>query len=180
MALSTVHKTTHRAVSGALGALLNLAVSVALLGCASQPVNEPFHTRLYVGTYDDVWLACLKSLNDYPLKVSNKDSGKIQTETVNGPYNELVLTYPAPLELPEKFRYSLRFNFAKLVSEKTNKPLVRIRVIKELEQFQDFYTGWTSYPSDGLEEKVLLYRVQQVLNMERAISQSEQQRRKNP
>jgi|694.fasta_scaffold58377_6 hypothetical protein len=178
MAISKFFKKDSKAVAGALSTLAVLAISVVLFGCASQQTGAPFQTRLYVGTYDDVWLACLKALNDYPLKVSNKDSGKIQTETVNGPYNELVLTYPAPLELPEKFRYSLKFNFAKLVSEKTNKPLVRVRVIKELEQFQDFYTGWLSYPSDGLEEKILLYRVQQVLNMEKAISQSEQKKSK--
>jgi len=150
-----------------------------VVGCASQqPSDEAFRTRLYEGNYDDVWLSALKSLNDYPLRVSNKDSGRIITETVNGPYNELVLTYPGPLEQPERFRYSLKFSFAKLVSEKTKKPLVRIRVIKELEQFQDFYTGWLSYPSDGIEEKMLLYRIEQVLSMEKALAKSMEKRGK--
>lgn len=147
-----------------------------LLGCASQPTSEPFTTRLYIGTYDDVWLAALKSLNDYPLRVSNKDSGRIATETVNGPYNDLLFAYPSPIEQPERFRYSLKLSFAKLVSEKTNQPLVRVRVIKELEQFQDFYTGWLPYPSDGLEEKILLYRIEQVLGMEKALSKAVQER----
>lgn len=152
---------------------------ILVVGCASQqPSDEAFRTRLYEGNYDDVWLSALKSLNDYPLRVSNKDSGRIITETVNGPYNELVLTYPGPLEQPERFRYSLKFSFAKLVSEKTKKPLVRIRVIKELEQFQDFYTGWLSYPSDGIEEKMLLYRIEQVLSMEKALAKSMEKRGK--
>jgi hypothetical protein len=157
--------------------LLKMAVcSLVLSSCATQPAVDPFRTRLYEGTYDDVWLAALKSLNDYPLRVSNKDSGRITTETVNGPYNELVLSYPSGIEQPERFRYSLKLNFAKLVSEKTNKSLVRIRIIKELEQFQDFYTGWLSYPSDGIEEKVLLYRIEQVLSMEKALARHIQNR----
>lgn len=143
---------------------------VLLLGCASKERSEPFHTRLFEGTYDEVWLAALKALNDYPLKVSNKDTGKIQSEVVNGPYNDLLFNYPDAIELPERFRYSLRFNFAKLVSD-DRKPMVRIRVIKELEQFHDFYTGWVSYPPDGLEEKLLLYRVQHILQMEKHLSQ---------
>lgn len=49
--------------------------------------------------------------------------------------------------------------------------MVRIRVIKELEQFQDFYTGWTPFPSDGMEEKLLLYRVEHILKMEKHLSQ---------
>lgn len=156
-----------------------LGIALILGGCASQQTaDEAFRTRIYEGSYDDVWLAALKSLNDYPLRVSNKDSGRIITETVNGPYNELVLTYPGPLEQPERFRYSLKLSFARLVAEQSKKALVRVRIIKELEQFQDFYTGWLSYPSDGLEEKILLYRIEQVLGMEKALTKALEKRGK--
>jgi hypothetical protein len=111
----------------------------------------------------------LKALNDYPLKVSNKDAGKIQSEVVNGPYNDLLFTYPEAIELPERFRYSLKFNFAKLVADNRT-PLIRIRIIKELEQFQDFYTGWIPYQSDGLEERLLLYRIEHILKMEKTLA----------
>lgn len=142
--------------------------------CASKNPPEPFYTRIFEGSYDDVWLATLKALNDYPLKVSNKDAGKIQSEVVNGPYNDLLFTFPEAIELPERFRYSMKFNFAKLVAENKN-PLIRIRVIKDLEQFQDFYTGWIPYQSDGLEERLLLYRIEHILKMEKTLaSQSAQ------
>lgn len=140
-----------------------------VMGCASTPAGDPFYTRLYSGNYDEVWLAALKALNEYPLKLSNKDSGRIQSEVINGPYNEVLLNYPDPIELPERFRYSLDFNFAKLVAD-DKQPLVRIRVRKLLEKFHDFYTGWLAYPSDGLEERVLLYRIEHILRMEKLLS----------
>lgn len=143
-----------------------------LVSCASKPPEVAFSTRLYKGNYDDVWLAALKALNDYPLRVSNKDAGRILTETVNGPYNELLFNSPVPIEQPERFRYGLKLSFARLVSDKSNQRLVRVRVIKELEQFQDFYTGWLSYPSDGVEERMLLYRIEQVLSMERTLEKA--------
>src|SRR3989338_4412523 len=129
--------------------VLFLSSTAFVTSCASQQNIDPYQTRIYEGNYDEVWMASLKALNDYPLKVSNKDSGKIQSEVVNGPYNDLFLSYPDPIDLPERFRYSMKFNFAKLVSD-NRKPLVRVRVIKELEQFHDFYTGWVAYPSDGI------------------------------
>jgi len=153
-----------------LGGIFGILFSAFFLsGCASTPTAEPFYTRLYTGNYDDVWLATLKALNEYPLKLSNKDTGRIQSETVNGPYNDLMFTFPEQLELPERFRYSIDLNFAKLVSE-DSQPLVRIRVRKALEKFHDFYTGWLAYPSDGLEEKVLLYRIEHILRMERRLT----------
>src|ERR1041385_2229028 len=95
-----------------------------LSGCATTRVSgEPYQTRLYTASYDEVWTATLKALNDYPLKISNKDSGRIQSETVNGPYNDLLFTYPEPIEIPERFRYTLKFNFAKLSTD-DRQPLV--------------------------------------------------------
>ncbi len=141
-----------------------------LVSCSSAPTrSEPFYTRLYAGTYDEVWLATLKALNDYPLKISNKDTGKILSETVNGPYNELLFTPVESIDLPERFRYSLRFNFAKLVTD-DDKPLTRVRIIKTVERFQDFYTGWLTSNSDGLEEQILLYRIEHLLQMEQLLA----------
>ena len=147
-----------------------VVVSTMLIcSCASQPTVEPYQSRIYIGSYEEVWTATLRALNDYPLKITNKDTGKIQTEVVNGPYNDLVFSYPEPLELPERFRYSVKFNIAKLPSEAGTRSAVRLRITKDLERFQDFYTGWLAYPSDGLEEKVLLYRIQHVLQMNKRL-----------
>lgn len=74
-----------------------MIAALQLAACASQKAAEPFYTRLYEGNFDEVWLATLKALNDYPLKLSNKDGGKIQSEVVNGPYNDLLFTYPDPI-----------------------------------------------------------------------------------
>lgn len=151
---------------------LTLTVGLILLGgCASQQKTELFYTRVYEGTYDDVWLAALKSVNDYPLKISNKDSGKIISELVNGPYNDLFVNPPEGIDLPEKYRYSLKFTFAKLqTDEEKSRPLVRVRLEKSLEQFHDFYTGWLPFPSDGLEERLLLYRIEHILRMENQLT----------
>lgn len=155
-----------------LMSFLTLWVGVVfIVGCASQQKSELFYTRMFEGTYDDVWLAALKAVNDYPLKISNKDSGKIVSELVNGPYNDLFLTPPESIDLPEKYRYSLKFTFAKLQTEEENsRPLVRVRLEKTLEQFHDFYTGWLSFPSDGLEERLLLYRIEHILKMENQLT----------
>lgn len=146
-----------------------LCLLFLLCRCASTPANAGYETRLFAGSYDEVWAAALKALNEYPLKLSNKDSGRIQTEVINGPYNDLFFSYPDPMELPERFRYSVKMNFARLVAE-GDEALTRIRIVKELERFQDFYTGWTPYPADGLEEKLLLYRIDHLLKMERTLA----------
>ena len=142
------------------------------LGCASQPQKQaPYQTRLYEGSYDEVWLAALRALADYPLKISNKDSGKIFTEVINGPYNDLMFAYPDQIDLPERYRFSIKLNFARLVSEE-NKPVTRIRIIKDLEKYRDFYAGWLDYQTDGIEEKIILYRVEHLLQMEKTMSKA--------
>lgn len=153
-----------------LSFVLVLFAALFLSACASKRAAEDkaFRTRIYLGTYDEVWLAALKALADYPLKISNKDVGRIESEVINGPYNDLLFEHPDPVSLPERYRYSLRLNFAKLVSE-DNRPLVRIRIIKNLERYQDFYRGWADHQPDGLEEKVVLYRVEQILRVDKLL-----------
>ena len=158
--------------SGLCALLISLALAINLAGCTSPSGSDPFQTRIFEGNYDQIWMTVLKALNDYPIKVSNKDAGKVHTETVNGPYNELLFTYPDPLELPERFRYAMKFSLGKLEGSDGG-PFIRVRVVKELERFQDFYAGWVSYPSDGLEEKILLYRIEHLLKMEAALSKSQ-------
>ncbi len=151
--------------------LMVLLVGLSLVGCATKRPEEPFYTRIYAGSYDEIWVATLKALNDYPLKLSNKDAGKIQSEVVNGPYNDLLFANPEGIELPERFRYSLRLNFARFVSEE-DRPTVRVRVVKDLERFIDFYTGWSAFPSDGIEERVLLYRIEHLLKMDQLMARA--------
>ncbi len=147
-----------------------LLLSMLLLNfCASKDINKPFFSRIYDSDYENVWNCTLKALSDYPIKLALKDSGRIESELVNGPYNELFFTYPDKLEAPERFRFSLTFAFAKLVSD-NNRPLTRIRLQKKLERFEDFYTGWINFPSDGIEEKTLLYRIEHILQMEKHLS----------
>ncbi len=151
-----------------------LICTFLLSACASKPgewEKEPYHTRIYEGNFDQVWLAALKALGDYPLKISNKDVGKIHTETVNGPYNDLVFTHPEQLNLPERFRYDMKLRFAKFATD-SEQPMVRVRIVKDLEKYKDFYTGWRPYPSDGLEEKIVLYRILQILNIEKKVGEA--------
>lgn len=161
-------------IQATLKPILKTAVAgaflVLLCGCASTPTAEPFYTRIFAGNYDQVWLSTLKALNDYPLKLSNKDTGRIETEVVNGPYNELLFTNPELIELPERFRFSLKISFAKLQTT-DDEPLTRVRIVKNLERFRDFYAGWAGANSDGLEEKILLYRVEHLLGIEKKIAE---------
>lgn len=156
-------------VSGIRFSSLFLIFSIWVVGCSSTPSREPFYTRIYPGNYDEVWLATLKALNDYPLKLSNKDTGRIESENINGPYNDLLFSPIEPIELPERFRYSVKVNFAKLESS-DERSLTRVRIVKNLEKFRDFYAGWTAFPSDGMEEALLLYRIQHILQMDQRLA----------
>jgi hypothetical protein len=139
------------------------------LGSATLAANANTTFDLY--SFTDM---AVKALADYPIKISNKDSGKIHTEVVNNPYNELFVTFPEKIDLPERFRYSLKLSIAN-ITEKDDDTLVRIRVTKELEKFHDFYTGWMPYGSDGIEEKLVLYRIQHLIEMEKRFTKQQQQ-----
>ncbi len=135
----------------------------ALLEKPAVTQSKPM-THLYSHPFDLVWDQTLAAITDYPLRSTDKDAGRIQTELITGPYNEVFMSLPEPLPLPERYRFTVRISMARLETE-DKQPLTRVRVLKNLEQYFNFYVGWRSTPSDDIEEKALLYRIEHLCAM---------------
>lgn len=50
------------------------------------------------------------------------------------------------------------------------KPATKVTIVKDSQLQQDFFSDPRSQPSDGLEEKSILYRISREIQIERAIA----------
>jgi hypothetical protein len=55
----------------------------------------------------------------------------------------------------------------------SGKPATKITIVKESQIQQDFFSEPRSIPSDGLEEKSILYRISREIMIERAIARTQ-------
>lgn len=126
---------------------------------------------IFYESYEKVWRAAQFALSGYPLAVNNIDTGKLETDEIKG-----FDIWKPPHEKKEPGS-GMRSRIDILVSKGRAKgrPSVRVRIDKKIEVQKDFFSDVESLQSDGFEEKVILYRIQRELAIERALAKASSQ-----
>lgn len=108
---------------------------------------------VFFANKDVVWRAAKLTLK-YPLVVDNEDAGVLETE-----YIKAADGWVAPGELPTTagVRYKIIMQFVK--GRVDGRESTRVTLNKKMEILKDFFSEPEPLPSDGLEEKVILYRM---------------------
>jgi hypothetical protein len=118
-------------------------------------LKQSVHQKVFFSSYDSVWRAAHTTIK-YTIAVENQDTGYLETEYIKGVDGFL------PPEVPKTpsagIRYKLVFNFAKGRTE--GRDSTRVTIEKKMERLRDFFSEPDSIPSDGLEEKVIFYRIE--------------------
>jgi len=142
-----------------------IIVSILFLtACSSTPpapysttssASEPV-TRVYYANYDYTWNAALKELQRFNLKLVNKDSGVIVTEEMTGYSNGFVRS---------QFRFYFDVRIDALPPE-NSLPQTRISITKFIYKIGGL-SEEKPVESNFIDEKVILYRVKRLLEIER-------------
>lgn len=145
-----------------------LGLCWAVMGCSlfdakqdssqSLVVNKGAIQRVFFAPYDQVWRAA-HTIVRYPIAGENQDTGSLETETVKITDGWLP---PDSAKAPSQgVRYKLYMTFAKGRIE--GRESTRLTIEKKIEKQKDFFSEPEQIDSDGLEEKVIFYRIEREL-----------------
>lgn len=148
--------------------------SLLLGGCALFKENSgpppSFGPRemIYYASYDEVWRATQLALQNYPMRINNSDLGILETDTIRG------LNVWTPAHINEKPTGGLSYKLvAKVIrGNLASKPAQKVSIVKEIRLQNDFFAEERPQPSDGLEEKSLLYRIDREIKIDRALQKA--------
>lgn len=140
------------------------------MGTASEEPTSP-QVQVFNTSFDEVWRAVQKTLAGYPIQINNIDQGLVETDVINN--NDI---WRAPFRREAKYmspRYMLRVNVTR--GKMKNRDSTRVSIFKNMIIEKDFFSGIESRPSDGYEEKSLLYRIDRELKIERSMKRAFEQ-----
>ena len=138
-------------------------------GCATvklkseviTPVSKVFHAD-----YQKTWSAIMLALEDYPIEVENNEKGFLKSESI--PEDTI---WKLPFIDESKLKSAKYTLYIKLLKGKIDsRPVVKVRILKKIKVRKGFIDEPTRAPSNGLEEKAILYRIMREINIEKAIS----------
>ncbi len=154
-----------------------LLISIWFLGtsCVSEvpkvgkkPVDAHFSKqKIFFGTYDSIWRAAQLALK-YPIALNNMDQGILETDFIKAddgffsPTNEIIPS--------SGIRYKITLTISKGKVE--GKASVRVNIAKLIERKRDFFSDPEILPSDGIEEKVIFYRMERELIIDEALKKA--------
>lgn len=131
--------------------------------------------QVYFASFEEVWRGVNLVLQPYPLRVSNMDQGMLETDTIRG-YRVWAPPYKSETSTNgETYRLTIRVIKGALESRAATK----VTVVKEMQIQADFFSDPRSLPSDGLEEKSVLYRIGREIQIERALARAQKKQNQN-
>lgn len=125
-----------------------------------RPLDLPFDRR-YAASFDSVWAATTQVLDIYAVVRIDRDAGLIETDWTEARFNKALYDHPEFRDILESVKYRLKVKLSKGFIAQTGKPATRVQIVKELSEGRNFLTEYERVPTDQIEEKILLYRIDQ-------------------
>ena len=118
--------------------------------------------------FEEVWRATNIVVQGYPLRLSNMDDGVLETDDLKG-YK--AWEAPFPYRKPQGMSYRISIRVVRGTAGKAQ--ATKVIILKDMKVQRDFFSNTKQVPSDGLEEKSLLYRIKREIQIERALTQAQ-------
>ena len=160
--------------------LVTLWTSSSLISCANLKTKAPAlseprigpRSRVFNASYTDVWEATQKTLALYPLRVNNIDVGLLETDAIKS----TSIWHPPHIKKKAYNGQSYSIKVRVIQGQVRRKSSVKVTILKSTTKTRDFFSNPKELPSDGLEEKSLLYRIQRELIISRALTRAAERR----
>lgn len=123
--------------------------------------------KLFFASYDNVWRAAHAVLK-YPIAQDNQDTGIIETEYIKGLDGWLPPTESSPPSSGVRYKLTLTFAHGKAEGREST----RVTIEKRMEILRDFFSEPEPLESNGLEEKIIFYRIERELLINEALKKT--------
>lgn len=133
--------------------------------------------KIYDASFQETWAAILQIIRRYEIAELNQEAGIIKTEWINNTLERNFQESFSNHDAVKSSRYKLIITVVK--GKHYGREVTKVRIY--LRQFveEDFLQGWREVATDGIKEKVILYRIGHLLKIDRGLKKmAEEKKRK--
>lgn len=144
-----------------------------LSGCASyekfKQITEELEipSKMYQADFNQTWQAVIQVMKRYDIATQNQQVGRIKTRWMD---NTLQVNFNDAFgnsDAVKAAEFKLSVNVAEGFSY--GRKVTKVTVYKRQRIEQDFLTGWKEQPTDGIQEKTILYRIERLIDIDNKI-----------
>lgn len=163
----------------AIKSLLGLTL---LVSCSSyeqfQYMSEEFEvpSQVFNADFNQTWQAVINIMKRYDLETYDQEAGVIKTRWID---NTLEVNFSDSFGSSDSVkgaRFRLVVNVVK--GFRGDREVAKVTIFKRQMIEQDFLQGWKVIPTDGIQEKTILYRIERGLAIDNRLKKIEDRRKK--
>jgi hypothetical protein len=143
--------------------LINLIPLLLLFSCSSyekyRKITEELEipSKVFKADFNQSWQAVIQVMKRFDVAFQNQEAGKVKTRWMD---NTLQVNFTDSFGSNDKVKaaeFKLLINVAEGFSY--GRKVTKVTIYKRQRVENDFLQGWKEVPTDGIQEKTLLYRV---------------------
>ena len=145
--------------------MLKILLSLSLLfsSCASyeryRQITEELDipAKVYKADFNQTWQAVLQIMKRFDVSYNNQEAGKIKTRWMDNTLQVNFTDSFGSSDAVKAAEFKLLINVAEGFSY--GRKVTKVTIFKRQRIERDFLQGWKEIPTDGIQEKTLLYRI---------------------
>lgn len=124
-----------------------------------KKITEDFEipTSVYKSDFNQTWAAVIQVMKRFDLAYTNQEAGKIKTRWMDNTLQVNFTDSFGSSDAVKAAEFLLLVNVAEGFSY--GRKVTKVTVFKKQRIEQDFLQGWKEVPTDGIQEKTILYRI---------------------
>jgi hypothetical protein len=157
-----------------------LLITFLAVSCSSYDkfryFTEEFQmpSQIVDASYDQTWKAVLASVRGFDLSLQSNESGVIKTRWMDNTKEYNFADSFGPGEAVKGAQFRLVINVSKGI--RSGREMSKVTIYRRQLMEQDFLQGWKEVPTDGIQERVLLYRIARLVAIDKEIKRIEKER----
>ncbi len=139
----------------------------SILSSSEKVIRRTSNQKVFSYPFESVWRAAQLALK-YPIAINNMDNGTLETDWIKA--TDGFQNPEAEKEPSAGIKYKISMILVK--GKIDGKESVRVTMTKKIERQRDFFSDPESLESDGLEEKIIFYRIEREIIVDEGLKKA--------
>lgn len=134
-------------------------------------ITEEFEvpSKLFKATYNETWQGVIELIKKLDIDSQNQEAGVIKTKWMDNTAEINFNDSFSKSDTIKAAKYKLILNIVK--GFRGSREISKVTIYKRQLVERDFLQGWKEVPTDSIQEKVLLYRLERILSIDNKLKE---------
>lgn len=133
-------------------------------------------SMMFKADYNQTWQAVIQVMKRFDIAYQNQEAGKIKTRWMDNTLQVNFTDAFGSADAVKAAEFKLVVNVAEGYSY--GRKVTKVTIYKRQRIENDFLQGWKAQPSDGIQEKTLLYRIEKLIENDNKLKEIDKAREK--